>query len=269
MGAVDPVCSLVGQGFETMILVLLSAAYAEEAQADFSFTHILMNSGYVAWAVMITLTLMGLGSFISAIDRQIAFSRGRRQSMMLAAEIVGAMRQNDIAGAKKITQDERFKVAYLGSLLRAGLSEIEEHPDAFGIGAAHRAIGKAAVEEQAKLRRGFTLMATTASSAPFVGLFGTSVGVINAFQGMAGGSGGLAAVSTGISEALITTAYGIFIAVLAVWLYNYFNGLIEKVVEELTTSEADFLNWAEKLVHARSNLLPASGLSEKHPAAGR
>lgn len=240
-----------------MIWWMVSAAHAEDAENAFSFSHILMNSGWIAWGVLITLTLMGLGSFVSAIDRQIAFTRGRRQSMMLAAEIVGALRQNDISAAKKITQDDRFKASYLGALLRSGLTELEERPDSFGIGAAKRAVEKTAVEETAKMRRGFTLMATTASSAPFVGLFGTSVGVINAFQGMAGGGAGLATVSVGISEALVTTAYGILIAVLAVWLYNYFNGWIEKVTEELTTSEADFLNWAEKMVHDRNKLAAA------------
>lgn len=235
-----------------MIWWMTTAALAAEEQANFDFAHILQNSGWVAWGVLITLTLMGLGSFVSAIDRQIAFSRGRRQSMMLAAEIVGALRTGDLATARKIAADERFKAAYLGTVLRAGLAEFEEHPNEHGMVTAERAINKAVTEENAKLRRGFTIMATTASSAPFVGLFGTSVGVINAFQGMAGGGAGLAAVSVGISEALITTAYGILVAVIALWLYNYFNGVIEKVTEELTSSEIDFLNWAEKQILEKS-----------------
>lgn len=235
-----------------MLWWMIAVAHAADDANQFSFGSILRNSGWIAWGVLITLSLMALGSFISAIDRQIAFSRGKRQSMMVAAEIVGPLRQGDLSAAKKVASDERFKVSYLASLLRAGLTELEARPDEHGISAAHRALGKAMIEEQGKLRRGFTIMATTASSAPFVGLFGTSVGVINSFQGMAGGGAGLATVSVGISEALVTTAYGILVAVLAVWLYNYFNGALDKVTEELQTSEIDFLIWAEKLLHDHS-----------------
>jgi biopolymer transport protein ExbB/biopolymer transport protein TolQ len=92
------------------------------------------------------------------------------------------------------------------------------------------------------------VLATVGSTAPFVGLFGTTFGVINAFQGMATAGSGLAAISAGISEALITTGVGIGVAVIGVWLFNYYNHRIEKVTEELTSSEADFMDWAEKLL---------------------
>jgi biopolymer transport protein ExbB/TolQ len=95
-----------------------------------------------------------------------------------------------------------------------------------------------------------TILATVGSTAPFVGLFGTSVGVINAFSGMKE-STGISAVAGGISEALVTTAFGIFVAVVGVWVYNFFNGRIDKINEELTSSESDFMDWAEKLVQSR------------------
>ena len=103
-------------------------------------------------------------------------------------------------------------------------------------------------QEVAKLRRGMPMLATVGSTAPFVGLFGTTFGVINAFQGMASAGSGLAAISAGISEALITTGVGIGVAVVGVWLFNYFNNRIDKVTEELTSSEADIMDWAEKLI---------------------
>ncbi|MBA2320598.1 MAG: MotA/TolQ/ExbB proton channel family protein, partial [Deltaproteobacteria bacterium] len=87
---------------------------------------------------------------------------------------------------------------------------------------------------------------------PFVGLFGTTFGVINAFQGMASEGAGLASISAGISEALITTGVGIGVAVFGVWLFNYFNSRVDKVADELASSDADFMQWAEKLLQSRA-----------------
>ena len=97
-----------------------------------------------------------------------------------------------------------------------------------------------------------SILATVGSTAPFVGLFGTTFGVINAFQGMATAGSGLAAISSGISEALITTGVGIGVAVVGVWVFNYFNGRIEKVTDELFSSEADFMAWAIRSAAPRS-----------------
>ena len=124
--------------------------------------------------------------------------------------------------------------------------------DRFALDNAKRAVSKAYAEEMAKLQRGMTVLATTGSTAPFVGLFGTTFGVINAFQGMAEAGAGLAAISAGISEALITTGVGIGVAVFGVWLFNYFNFRIQKVQDELNSSEADFVQWAAKLVQGQA-----------------
>jgi biopolymer transport protein ExbB/biopolymer transport protein TolQ len=89
---------------------------------------------------------------------------------------------------------------------------------------------------------GVTLM--SAIAAPFVGLFGTTFGIINAFSGMAlTGSGGIAAISAGIAEALITTAFGLFVAVPAVWAYNYFAGKVEGFNVEMDNSSSELLDY--------------------------
>ncbi|HYO95460.1 MAG TPA: MotA/TolQ/ExbB proton channel family protein, partial [Polyangiaceae bacterium] len=92
--------------------------------------------------------------------------------------------------------------------------------------AAGRSMERVKKHEVAGLQRGLPALATISSSAPFVGLFGTVFGIITAFQQMAdpagGGGGGLATVSAGIAEALLTTAVGLAVAIVAVWLYNFF-----------------------------------------------
>ncbi|MFT4624152.1 MAG: biopolymer transport protein ExbB/TolQ [Myxococcota bacterium] len=232
-----------------MLLFLLeSIAHAEEAAPGFTLTELWTHSGFIARSVIVTLILMLIASIFVTIERLIAFNRARNQSMRLAAEIVGPLQAADVDTALKIAGDEQFKAAYLGSLLRAGLRELQNRRDAHGVQNARRAVDKAHSEEIAKMKRGMTVLATTGSTAPFVGLFGTTFGVINAFQGMATAGSGLASISAGISEALITTGIGIGVAVVGVWMFNYFNFRTDKVKDELSSSESDFLDWAEKLI---------------------
>jgi biopolymer transport protein ExbB/biopolymer transport protein TolQ len=103
------------------------------------------------------------------------------------------------------------------------------------------------------LRRYVWLLGTIGSLAPFIGLFGTVVGIINAFTGIAqSGSGGLAAVSAGISEALITTAFGILVAVPAVMAFNYFTTRLERFQIEMSNSSAELLDFFLKKHEAAS-----------------
>jgi biopolymer transport protein ExbB/TolQ len=233
-------------------LLELAAHATEEAAGHTSFgpMEFWAAAGREARAVILTLTGLSLICLFVWIERLIAFSRARRQSMRVAAEIVGPMQQGDVAGALRIASDKKYASGYLAAMLKAGLAELDAHPDPFGVENAHRAVEKANTEEIAKLKRGFAWLATTGSTAPFVGLFGTTFGVINAFQGMAtSGGGGLAGISAGIAEALYTTAVGIGVAIYGVWLFNFFNGKVEKVQTELASSEADFLDWAAKYAH--------------------
>ena len=215
----------------SLLLILESIAHAEEA-SGFTLREIWDHSGFIARGTIITLLLMMLGSLAVTIERLRAFNKARTQSMELAAAIVAPLQQNDIAGALKIVNQEEYKESYLGSLLRAGLKELNSRSDRYGVDNARRAVEKAHGEELAKMRRGMTVLATTGSTAPFVGLFGTTFGVINAFQGMATAGSGF--------------------AVIGVWAFNYFNLRTEKVMEELDSSEADFLGWTEKLLQPES-----------------
>lgn len=235
-----------------MILLAIAQAFAEEAASGFTMQEIWDHSGFIARSVIICLILMMLASIFVFVERLIAFRSARLQSMALAGQIVKKLQAEDIPGALKICADEEYKAAYLGALLRAGLTELDTRRDTHGLANAKRAVAKAAAEESSKLRRGMTILATVGSTAPFVGLFGTTFGVINAFQGMASAGSGLAAISAGISEALITTGVGIGVAVLGVWAFNYFNLRIEKVNDELAASEADLVDWAEKLLQGGS-----------------
>jgi biopolymer transport protein ExbB/biopolymer transport protein TolQ len=101
-----------------------------------------------------------------------------------------------------------------------------------------------------EFKRGTGILATVGSTAPFVGLLGTTMGIVNAFTGMAqqGASGGLAGISAGIAEALITTAFGLMVAIPAVWAYNYFTTKIENLSVEMTYTSKELIDYLIKSV---------------------
>ena len=168
-----------------------AAAAAPEASHTFSMSGMWTDAGPVAKVVIVMLGVMLVMVVLVAIERMIAFGKATSQSRLLAAEIVPHLQKNDLAAALTVTKNEAYKASYLGALLRAGLVEMNERSDRHGIENAHRAVSKASGQEVSKLRRGMSLLATVGSTAPFVGLFGTTTGVINAFSGMAtqGGAG--------------------------------------------------------------------------------
>jgi len=105
-------------------------------------------------------------------------------------------------------------------------------------------IAKVEAIVNAELKRGLSGLATIGATAPFVGLFGTTVGIINAFKGMSSEkTAGLSAVAGGISEALVTTAFGLFVAVPAVWAYNWFTNKVEAFGIEMTNSSSELIDY--------------------------
>ena len=105
--------------------------------------------------------------------------------------------------------------------------------------AARQGMDRTAMITVAELKENLGVLATIGATAPFVGLFGTVVGIINAFSKMATSGGGIASVSAGISEALVTTAFGLFVAIPAVWAYNYFQNRIDRFTVEMSNSGSE------------------------------
>jgi biopolymer transport protein ExbB/biopolymer transport protein TolQ len=100
------------------------------------------------------------------------------------------------------------------------------------------------------LRRGLALLATVGATAPFVGLLGTTMGIVNSFAAMsnAGASSGLAGISAGIAEALIATAFGLLVAIPAVWAYNYFTNKLDFMTAEMTFTSKELIDYLIKSV---------------------
>jgi biopolymer transport protein ExbB len=203
--------------------------------------------GLLAKLVVITLFIMSAWSIGVMIDRVIAYSGARGQSRQFAPAVAGALREGKLDEAIKIA--DRYPKSHLAKVVVAGLQEFRAHQmssDISGeeIEASKRALERAEAIVHAELKRGISSLATIGSTGPFVGLFGTVVGIINAFKGISSEkSTGLGAVAGGISEALVTTAVGLFVAIPAVWMYNYFSGRIEAFDVEMGNSSSELVDY--------------------------
>lgn len=216
---------------------------------DLSLSHIISSISAPVWVVIIVMVIMVLWSIYVSVERLMTLSKATSQSRALAEALAKPLSSGDAAGALAITKKEEFSESYLGHLMGPALKEWTARPDKHGIEAVSRAMERASIVEGQALRKGLAVLATTGSTTPFVGLVGTIFGIINSFQGMAdSGGGGIAGVSAGIAEALITTAIGISIAIIGVWMYNLFNGMVEKISNDMTVSAQEFIDWAEKQV---------------------
>ncbi len=203
--------------------------------------------GWLAKAVMAVLFFMSVWSFGVMLDRYLAYRGARNQSRMFAPSVAGALRENKLDEAIKIA--DRYKKSHLAKVVVAGLQEFKAHQISSEIpgeeiAASRRALERAEAIVHAELKRGVSSLATIGSTAPFVGLFGTVVGIINAFKGISTEkSTGLGAVAGGISEALVTTAFGLFVAIPAVWMFNYFTGKLEAFDVEMTNSSSELIDY--------------------------
>jgi len=203
--------------------------------------------GLLARLVVIALFVMSSWSIGVMIDRLIAFNGARKQSRQFAPAVAGALREGKLDEAIKIA--DRYSKSHLAKVVVAGLQEFRAHQMSVEISgeeieASKRALERAEAIVHAELKRGISTLATIGSTSPFVGLFGTVVGIINAFKGIATEKAtGLGAVAGGISEALVTTAVGLFVAIPAVWMYNYFTNRVEAFDVEMGNSSSELIDY--------------------------
>lgn len=219
----------------------------EGAAIGWDIRSLWVQMGTLAKAVVVILFLMSAWSIGVMIDRLIAYGAARKQSRQFAPAVAGALREGKLDEAIKIA--DRYKKSHLAKVVVAGLQEFRAHQISSEIPgeeieASKRALERAEAIVHAELKRGVSNLATIGSTAPFVGLFGTVVGIINAFKGISTEkSTGLGAVAGGISEALVTTAIGLFVAIPAVWVFNYFTTRVEGFDVEMGNSSSELIDY--------------------------
>src|SRR5215212_5856302 len=211
---------------------------------DMSLTALCNSMSWAAKAVVITMFIMSIYSIWVMVERFIVFSKAKNQSLKLLGALSNLLTRGEYAQAIEVTK--KYKQSHLAKVIATGLLEFEASrrdkrntdPE-LAVEAARQGMDRTAMITVAELKENLGVLATIGATAPFVGLFGTVMGIIRAFEGMAKSGGGIASVSAGIAEALITTAGGLLVAIPAVWAYNYFQNRIDRFTVEMSNSGSE------------------------------
>ena len=216
--------------------------------------HLFGTMGWFAKGIVAVLAIMSIWSLTVMVTKFIQFRRAQAETRRFAPQFSRSIQEENLDQA--ISLAEKHKKSHVSRVLGEALAEVKPLlRDRATITAADINSSERAVERQmlivlSDLKRGTGVLATVGSTAPFVGLLGTTMGIVNAFTGMAAGgaSGGLAGISAGIAEALITTAFGLLVAIPAVWAYNYFTTKIENLSVEMTYTSKELIDYLIKSV---------------------
>jgi biopolymer transport protein ExbB/biopolymer transport protein TolQ len=212
------------------------------------------HAGPFARGVVFVMLAMSLMSFTVAIRKLIHFSRTTAATRKFAPQFSRAIQEEQLDQA--ITLAEKNKKSHVAKVLGGALGEVKPllrdraTITAADINSAERAVERQMLLELTDFKRGLGILATVGSTAPFVGLLGTTMGIVASFTAMSseGAAGGLAGIAGGIAEALITTALGLLVAIPAVWFYNYFTTKIEYLAAEMTHSSKELIDYLIKSV---------------------
>jgi biopolymer transport protein ExbB/TolQ len=222
----------------------------EGMESHFTIMGMWNSMTWAGKAVVIVLAIMSVWSLTIAIERLWRFHKAKKESLQVALGVTPLLKQHKLEEAIAFVKDKKFRHSHLARVLAAGLTEFQYEtsqplPEDFDIvDSAKRAIERETLMTTAEMKKGLGNLATISTTAPFIGLFGTVIGIINSFRGMAiSGSGGLGAVSAGIAEALGATAFGLFVAVPAVWMYNFFINKIERFNVEMSNSSSQLVDY--------------------------
>jgi biopolymer transport protein ExbB/biopolymer transport protein TolQ len=225
-------------------------AFAQEG-GGLDLVEMFEQMGAVAMAIAVVLFIMSFWSVGVAIERIYTFAQAKKQSKLYAPQVAKHLKEGRLKEALALSQKKEYRYSHLAKVVLAGLNEYQFQTDSGGglsredvVDTVRRAIQRASALTASDLKRGVAALATIGATAPFVGLLGTVVGIITAFQGIAAtGSGGLGSVSAGISEALVETALGLVVAIPAVWFYNYLTGRIEYFNVEMDNSSSELVDY--------------------------
>ena len=211
------------------------------------------HMGWFARGIVFILLLMSVISMSVAVAKWWRMRKAQKETAKFAPEFSRFLQEEQMDGA--IALAKKYKNSHVARVLTGALDEIKPllrdgNVTVNDINSAERAIERNELILIAELKRGTGVLATTGATAPFVGLLGTTMGIVNAFQGMAsgGGSGGMAAISAGIAEALVTTAFGLLVAIPAVWVYNFFQTKADFLTVEMTYSGKELIDYLIKNV---------------------
>ena len=221
----------------------------------FSVVEMWQTMGLLSKGITLFMVVMAIYMVAIIIERAIRYYNGSKQSFDYVLALRGHLQRGNVDAA--IQAAKQYPWSPIAKVMEAGLSEYRaglvalktEGPDEVGdfdlVDAVNRALERVKERETTNLRRGLGGLATVASAAPFVGLLGTVIGIMNAFGKLSGG-GGMDVVGPGIAEALVNTAVGLFVAIPAAMFFNFFTGLVERFVVDMNDVSSEFVGYVLK-----------------------
>lgn len=221
--------------------------FSENEAISFGVYDIAKSLTIPGWIVIITLLIEAVYMIAVGIERWLTYNKAKQQSRQYAPKVAQALKNSNIDEAIGIS--DKHKDSHLAMVVSSGLKEFQAHQGNTDISAdemeaSKRALERAIAVKTAELKRGLSGLATVGSTAPFVGLFGTVVGIIGAFQALrTNQTAGIGAVGGAIAEALVATAMGIAVAVPAVWLFNYFTNKVTSFSVEMENSASELVDY--------------------------
>jgi biopolymer transport protein ExbB/TolQ len=237
-------------GVALALVLMSSPAFAQEG-GGLDLIAMFSQMGMVAWGVAIVLFIMSFWSVGVAIERLYTYNQAKNQSKLYAPQVAKHLKEGRLKEAIALSGSKDYRYSHLAKVVLAGLQEYQFQQESGTtlnrddvLDTVRRSIQRATALTANDLKKGVSALATIGSTAPFVGLLGTVVGVINAFTGIAStGSGGIGAVSAGIAEALVETALGLFVAIPAVWFYNALTSRLEFFNVEMDNSSSEMVDY--------------------------
>ena len=206
--------------------------------------------GWFAKGIVFVMAIMSVYSLTIMVSKWWNLRKAQKETIKFAPEFSQFLEEDNITEAIKLA--EGYKKSHVARVLGGALGEVKPliqdgSVTVADINSAERAVERNMLLELTDLKRGSGVLATVGSTAAFVGLLGTTMGIVNAFTAMAAtGSGGLASIGSGIAEALITTAFGLIVAIPAVWMYNYFQTKVDNLSAEMTYVSKEFIDYLIK-----------------------
>jgi biopolymer transport protein ExbB len=217
---------------------------------EFDIGHLFMESAPFAKGIWIVLAIMSVWSLSVAIGKWWGLRKAQKETLKFAPEFSQFLEEDNLTEAIKLA--EGYKRSHVAKVLGGALGEVKPliadgSVTVSDINSAERAVERNILLQIVDLKRGTAILATVGSTSPFVGLLGTVFGIINAFVSMGeSGGAGIQAIAVGIAEALVATGFGLFVAIPAVWFYNYFQTKIDNLTAEMTYLSKEMIDYLIK-----------------------
>ena len=217
---------------------------------NMSLIELYNSMGWFAKGIVFVLAIMSVTSLSIMVQKWWRLKKAQGETRKFAPEFSQFLEEDNLNEAIKLA--EGYKKSHVARVLGGALGEVrpllqDGSVTVADINSAERAIERNMMIITSELKRGLAVLATVGATSVFAGLLGTTMGILNAFQGMAAsGAGGIGAISAGVAEALITTAFGLIVAIPAVWAYNYFTTKIDNLNVEMTYTSKEMIDYLIK-----------------------